>query len=390
MNRVVINLEALYHNLVTVDGWMKGHGARWSLVTKVLCGHADTLRALNAFGVKSVGESRLENLRTVDKYIPDAETWYLRPPHLSAIDEVVTLSDVTLNSETRIIRALNEAAGKQGKTHRVIIMIELGDLREGILPGTLVRFYEEVFELAHIEVIGIGSNLGCLAGAMPNEDQYMQLVLYRELLELKFGRKLKTISAGASVSLPMLLEGKLPRAINHFRIGESVFLGTDLVGGGTLPGLRDDTVVLEAEVIEIKEKSLTPTVETGIHTPFVNDMQEDLSPGQRGYRALVSVGNLETEVAGLTPIQPGFHIAGASSDVSVINVGDDAGGARVGQKIHFRPNYGALLRLMSGRYIESAVEPPLDEFLETFSPRDRVEIPPVLDELSTEQPDIMS
>jgi predicted amino acid racemase len=387
MNRVVINLEALYHNLTTVDGWMKSHGAHWSLVTKVLCGHADTLKALHAFGAHSIGESRLENLRAVDKYIPNAETWYLRLPHLSAIEEVVALSDVTLNSETRIIRALDEAAGKQGKIHRIIIMIELGDLREGILPGSLVRFYEQVFELEHIEVRGIGSNLGCLAGALPNEDQFMQLVLYRELLELKFGRMLPTISAGSSVALPMLLEGNLPKAINHFRIGEAVFLGTDLVEGHTLPGLRDDTVVLEAEVIEIKEKNLTPTVETGTHTPFVSDGPDHLSPGQRGYRALVSVGNLETEVAGLTPINPGYQIAGASSDVTVVNVGDDTTGIRVGEMIRFRPNYGALLRLMSGRYVERAVEPPLEAFLESFSPSSRIDIPPVLDEIATDGAD---
>ncbi len=382
MNRVVINLEALYQNLLTVDGWMKRHGASWTVVTKVLCGHEETIRALHAFGAQSIGESRLENLRIVQATIPEAETWYLRLPHLSAVDEIVRLSDVSLNSETGIIRALNESAGKQGRIHRIIIMIELGDLREGILPGTLVKFYKEVFELENIEVLGIGSNLGCLAGAMPNEDQFMQLILYRELLELKFGRKLQTLSAGASVALPMLLDGSLPRGINHFRIGEAIFLGTDLVNGGTLPGLRSDTVELEAEVIEIKEKSLVPAVETGTHTPFQTEGQEDLQPGQRGYRALISVGNLETEVAGLTPVNPDHHIAGASSDVSVVNVGSDINGLRVGSTIRFRPNYGALLRLMSGIYVDKVVEPSLASMLETLSPKGRADIPPVLEELT--------
>jgi predicted amino acid racemase len=382
MNRVVIHLEALHHNLVTIDGWMKQHGATWTVVTKVLCGHRETLRALHAFGAKSIGESRLENLRVVVEEMPGAETWYLRLPHLSAIDEIVSLSDVSLNSETRSIRALNEAAGRQGKIHRVIIMIELGDLREGILPGSLVKFYEEVFELPNIEVLGIGSNLGCLAGALPNIDQFMQLVLYRELLELKFGRKLASLSAGASVALPLLLEGKLPRAINHFRIGEAIFLGTDLVNGESLPGLRSDTVTLEAEVIEIKEKSLNTTAETGNHTPFAFDFQEDISPGQRGYRALVSVGNLETEVSGLTPVQPDFHIAGASSDVTVVNVGGDIHGLRVGNKIEFRPNYAALLRLMSGKYVDRVVDPALADYLETIPGDRQLDIPPVLDELN--------
>ncbi len=385
MNRVVINLEALYHNLITIDGWMKRHGATWTVVTKVLCGHRDTLRALHGFGAQSIGESRLENLEVIQQAIPGVETWYLRLPHLSAVEDVVRLSDVSLNSETGIIRELDKAAAKQGRQHRIIIMIELGDLREGILPGTLVRFYEDVFDLPHIQVLGIGSNLGCLAGAIPNVDQFMQLVLYRELLELKFDLSMTTLSAGASVALPLLLEGNLPRAINHFRIGEAIFLGTDLISGGVLPGLRNDTVELEAEVIEIKEKALTPMGETGTQTPFQSDIQGDFSPGQRGYRALVSVGNLETDVAGLTPVNPDHQIAGASSDVTVVNVGDEIGEMRVGSRIRFRPNYGALLRMMSGIYVDRVVEPSLDEFLKSLPPKGRVDIPPVLDEFEAAQ-----
>ncbi len=48
------------------------------------------------------------------------------------------------------------------------------------------------------------------------------------------------ISAGSSVVLPLLLKGQVPNAMNHFRIGEAVFLGIDLVNGGRLEELRDD------------------------------------------------------------------------------------------------------------------------------------------------------
>ena len=186
MNRVIVNLKALQQNLTVVDRWMQAHGAHWTLVTKVLCGHTDTLKALIHMGVRSVGESRLSNLRAVRAISPEIESWYLRVPAIASVNQVVELSTVTLNSEAETIHALNEAAGKRGLSHRIIIMIELGDLREGILPGSLVKFYDQVFHLENIEVLGIGANLGCLAGAVPNVDQYMQLILYRELLELKF------------------------------------------------------------------------------------------------------------------------------------------------------------------------------------------------------------
>lgn len=362
MNRLIIDLEVMRHNLEVVNNWMERHNANWTLVTKVLCGHAETLKALQALGVRSVADSRLDNLRIIGDMKRDFETWYLRVPDLSSVEDVVMLTDVSLNSEIEVIEAINREAKRQNKTHRVIIMIELGDLREGILPGTLTKFYEQVFELSNIEVLGIGANIGCLAGVVPNVDQYMQLILYRELLELKFRQKLSMISAGSTAVLPLVLDGQLPKAINHFRIGEAVFLGSDLINGGTLPGLRNDVMLLEAEIVEIKEKGLVPTGETSSVAPFEVETQDEASPGQRGYRALLSIGELDTDISGLTPLDDNHKVAGASSDLTVVNLGDDPGGLKIGDTIRFRVNYSALLRLMAGKYVEKELRPALSTF----------------------------
>jgi len=360
VNRLLINIEALKHNLNAVSRQMEQHGASWTVVTKVLCGHAETIKALQILGIRSIGDSRLDNLRDIERIVPDFETWYLRIPDVSSIPDVVKYSDVSLNSEIAIIKLLNEEARKQDKMHRIIMMVELGDLREGILPGSLVRFYEDVFQLSNIEVLGIGANLGCLAGVIPTIDQFMQLVLYRELLELKFKHKLPMISAGSTVVLPLIEERQLPKAINHFRIGEAVFLGSNLIHGGTLPGLSNEVMLLEAEIAEIKEKGLVPVGETGAGTaPFETDVEDESIPGQRGYRALVSVGHLDTDIGGLTPINEKYRIAGASSDITVINIGDDPGGLKVGDTIKFKVNYSALLRLMNDKYISKEVVPPI-------------------------------
>jgi predicted amino acid racemase len=362
MNRILINLDTICQNLETIGNWMEEHGASWTVVTKVLCGHKETLKALQYMGVHSMGDSRLENLQTIERIHPEFESWYLRVPDLTSVSDVIRLADVSLNSEISVIEALNLEAAKQNKIHGVVIMIELGDLREGILPGSLIDFYEHVFQLSNIEVKGIGSNLGCLAGAVPTVDQFMQLVLYRELLELKFRHSLPLVSAGSSAVLPLLLDKQLPRAINHFRIGESIFLGTDLVHGGTLPGLRGDAIVLDAEIAEIKKKGLVPLAETTSMAPFISEVNEEASPGQRGFRALISIGNLDTEISGLTPVNPNYSIAGSSSDITVVNIGDDRDGLKVGDTIQFRPNYAAFVRLMNGRYMEKVVEPSVEHF----------------------------
>ena len=225
-----------------------------------------------------------------------------------------------------------------------------------------------------------------MAGAVPNIDQFTQLALYRELLELKFQKQLPIISAGSSSVLPLLLEGKLPKPVNHFRIGEAIFLGTDLVNGGTLPGLRDDIVLLEAEIAEIKEKGLVTLAETASIAPFESDVGEEPSPGERGYRALVSVGQLDTDIAGLTPVDPEHRIAGASSDITVVNLGSDPRGLGVGDTIKFRVNYSAMLRLMSGKYVAKEVTPSLEEFTNTTGP-ERLEVEPAVEAACERAPD---
>ncbi|MEA3409870.1 MAG: alanine racemase [Candidatus Eisenbacteria bacterium] len=356
MNRITIDLDALQHNLNVIRDWVGEHGATLTVVTKALCGHRETLKALRELGVDSMSDSRLDNLEIVKEVAPEIETWYLRPPHSSAIDDVVRLSDVSLNTELEIIRELDEEAGRQGVVHRVVIMIELGDLREGILPGKLPQTYKQIFELPNTSVIGIGANLGCLGGVVPSVDQLMQLVLYRELLELKFDRKLELISAGSSSSLSLLVDGSLPKQINHFRVGESLFLGTNLILGGTLEGLRGDAVRLEAEIVEIKEKGMVPLGETAEMTPFqpVED-EEETDPGQRGYRAIVAVGQVDTDVGGLTPVDEDFRIAGASSDLTVVNVGDRREGMSVGDVIRFRVAYSSFVRLMANPYTDKVL-----------------------------------
>ena len=365
MNKVKINLDALTSNLDVVGSWMDRHGASWCLVTKALCGHEESLTALYRVGVRSIADSRLDNLLPYASGLEEVERCYLRLPDLSVIDEVVRMTDISLNSESVVIRELSKAACANEKPHNVIIMVELGDLREGILPGTLLGFYERVFELPGIRVLGLGAQLGCLAGAIPTVDQFTQVALYRELLELKFGKQIPFISAGTSVALPGLVEGIVPAAVNHFRVGEAVFLGPDLVHGGTMEGLRDDVIEVEAEIAEITEKGLVPMCEVGAQTPFTGESQDECEPhvpGERAHRALITLGELDTDVAGLTPVDPTHRIAGSSSDITVVNIGENPDRLKVGDRLSFRPSYSAFVRLMSSQYVEREVNPPLSDF----------------------------
>lgn len=359
MNRLLIDLDVLHQNYRVVSDWITQHGGSLTVVTKALCGHAELLRALDDFGVDSMGDSRIENLRAIRKNTPSVETWYLRPPHASALNKLLPLCDVSLNSEVATIREIDAECKRTQTTHQVVLMMELGDLREGVLPGKLLAMTESVLQMPRIALAGLGANLGCLNGAIPMSEELTQLTLYHELLELKYDIKIPYVSAGTSAGLGLLRDGAFPKAINHFRVGEAILLGTDPVTGEPFSGLRNDGVTLEAEVVELKEKRLVPSIETA-NTPFEPiDEDEEREPGERGYRAIVTVGHVDTDVQGLTPLNPDYTIAGASSDITVVNLGSERDGVSLGETLAFRPNYSAFVRLMNNPYTaKTLVEQP--------------------------------
>lgn len=349
MNRLLIDLDALRHNTLVVSDWVTQHGGDLTVVTKALCGHPEILRALDRFGVDSMGDSRIGNLRSIRENAPSAETWYLRPPHASALEKLLPLCDVSLESELATIQGIDAECRRTGRTHRVVLMMELGELREGVLPGKLLEMTESILAMPHVKLAGLGANLGCLNGAIPMSEELTQLTLYHELLELKYDIKIPYVSAGTSAGLGLLRDGSFPKAINHFRVGEAILLGTDPVTGEPFDGLRSDGVTLEAEVVELKEKRLVPSIETA-KTPFESVEEEEREPGERGYRAIVTVGHVDTDVNGLTPLDPDYTIAGASSDVTVVNLGPDRHGVSLGETLAFRPDYSAFVRLMNNPY----------------------------------------
>ena len=384
MNRVVINLEALQHNLLAIDELIRGYGASWSVVTKAISGHKDILRALFRLGVRSICDTRIDNFLVAeglaDGLNGGLEKWYLRPPRLSKVADVVQHAQISLNSEIGTVEALSREAGKRGLIHKIVAMVELGDLREGMPQGELMPFFAQALSLANIEIVGLGAQVGCVSGLAPTADHLAQLLLYREAIERRFGIKLPVVSAGSTIFLPMLLDNKLPPGLKHFRIGEALYLGTNLITGGQLGMLRDDVVRLEAEIIEIKEKSLIPLGETVESQPFkpLERSDGENSPSQRGLRALISIGQLDTELSGLQPENENIEIAGASSDVAVLNLGPSAGGLKVGDMLRFKTSYSAFVRLLSSKYTPSVVEPSFEKFAASLPPEELVLVPPVL------------
>lgn len=350
-----LHRDRLRQNYEFLKDLLQKEGVDWGVVTKVLCGNRMYLREVVDLGVKEVHDSRISNLRALKRIDPEIQTVYIKPPAKRAIPHVVQYADVSFNTELTTIRMLSEEAVRQDRKHKIMVMVELGDLREGVMGEQIIDFYGEVFDLPNIEIIGLGANLNCLSGVMPSQDKLTQLVLYERLIESTFKRNIPWVSGGSTVTLPLLMKHQLPQGVNHFRLGEGLFFGADLVNHTTIEGMRDDVFELEAEVIEMQEKPKVPYGELDQNVSGEVLEIDESDYGSSHYRAIIDVGLLECDTDYLIPTDKGVEIIGGSSDMIVLDLGEDSAPYEVGDTIRFRLKYMGALGMMNSRYIDKRV-----------------------------------
>ncbi len=348
--------DKLQHNYKFLQNLFKDHDIEWGVVTKLFCGNEDYIREVINLGAREIHDSRVSNLKVVKSIDPEVQTVYIKPPPKKYIKEIVQYADVSFNTELETIRLLSKEAVRQDRKHMVIIMIEMGDLREGVMREELIDFYGEIFKLPKIEVIGLGTNLNCLHGVMPSSDKLIQLALYKQIIELKFNRKIRWVSGGTTVVLPLILRGDLPDSVNHFRIGEALYFGVDLFSGDIIDGMEPSVLELFTQVIEIHEKPLVPSGELAANPQGETmEIDEDLY-GKTAFRAILDIGYLDIQPDFLIPKSKDIEIVDASSDMLVVNVGQNERDLKVGDMVSFQLKYVGALGLMNSNYIDKYVE----------------------------------
>ncbi len=353
---ITLDVKKLKSNFDYLNALFKKNGIQWSVVSKVLCGNKTYLDELLKFDMGQICDSRVSNLRVVKSIRPEIETIYIKPPAKRSIPGIVRFADVSMNTEIETIKLLSKEAKKQNKVHKIIIMIELGELREGVLGEDIIDFYKNVFELENIDVIGIGANLSCLYGVLPNHDKLIQLSLYKQLIEAKFNKKIPYVSGGSSVTIPLIFQNLLPRGINHFRVGETLFLGTDVYNNRKFKKMYSDVFKLHSEIIELIEKPVVPMGEMGTNVEGESFEFDQKNIGETSYRAIIDLGLLDTETDHLELTDKSLKLAGASSDMIVIDLGDNKKNYKVGDLVEFKLDYMGLLRIMNSKYIEKRIK----------------------------------
>jgi predicted amino acid racemase len=338
-----------------LDQLFKKSGIRWSVVSKLLCGNSDYLEVLLSMNPLQLCDSRVSHLKVIKNLRPDMETAYIKPPPRRSVRSIVKYADISYNTEYQTIKLLSEEAGRQNKRHKIVIMIEMGELREGVMREDFMEFFEKVFKLSGIEVIGIGTNLTCMYGVLPNSDKLIQLSLYEQLIEARFNCNIPYVSGGSSVTIPLIHSGILPSGINHFRVGETLFLGTNVYDGTPYDDMHQDVFKLYAEIIELSEKPLVPDGELGINLEGESIDFDKSRQGQVSWRAILDLGLLDIDNQHIKASDESISLVGASSDMIVADLGANENNYKAGDLIEFRMDYMGTLRALSSNYIEKKI-----------------------------------
>jgi predicted amino acid racemase len=355
MAYITLDAKKLKANFDHLESIFNSNNIRWTVVSKILSGNRTYLQVLLDLGIRQIADSRITNLRMIKAINPDIETMYIKPPAKRSIASVVKYSDISMNTEIETIRMLSGEAEKQQKKHKIIIMIELGELREGVMGEELMDFYASVFRMKNIEVVGIGTNLTCMYGVLPDHDKLIQLSLYKQLIEAKFNKEIPYVSGGSSVTIPLIFQNLLPKGVNHFRVGESLFLGTDVYNDTPMKDMNPDVFRLYAEIIELSEKPMVPMGQMGtnLEGEEFSFSQEDV--GQKTYRAIIDLGLLDVDKDHIDPVDAELKYLGGSSDMLVVDLGENKQGYEVGDVIEFRMDYMGTLRAINSKYIDKRV-----------------------------------
>jgi predicted amino acid racemase len=314
-------------------------------VTKVFCAEQPLVDVLNKNDVDYIADSRLSNLI---KMTTDKEKVLLRLPQLDEVPLMVEHVSLSLNSELKTIEAIDTACAVKGIIHKVLLMVDLGDLREGIFDDLeLFDSVAKIEQMIHVHLEGIGTNLTCYGGVIPTPQTLQKLVDLKDKVEHMINRSLKIVSGGNSSNVDLLEQGLIPKGINNIRLGEALVLGRETAYGKRIDGMVDDVFTLEAQVIECKQKPSVPIGELGMNAFGEKVSFEDLGDMKR---VILAVGKQDVSHLDLRPIED-VTILGSSSDHLIIDASrlEDVA---VGDVLHFKLTYGSVLSLMTSPYVE--------------------------------------
>jgi len=339
--RLTIDLDVVAENTRLLAARLRGAGFTLVGVTKCVDGEPRVGQALLEAGCAGLADSRLPSLARLAAASLGPLT-LIRAPQPDELAAVARIADRVLLSDVGAARSLGEHAA--GAAIQVLLTVDLGDRREGVLPDAAPAVAAELSRLPGVELAGISVNFACLSGQLPTQDLFRQAeAVLTELAGVCAAEPL--LSLGGTCVMQHL-DGYHPRFRTEIRSGGGPLYGYDFVSGAGLAGLERTDPVLTAIVLECSRKPPAPQGPGGLDA-FGHVPEARLPDGDADY-ALLHLGRRDCEPGGLRPLLAGSYLAGATSDVSVLITPEPL---RPGDAVSFAVDYDALVRAVTSPFV---------------------------------------
>ncbi|TPR53382.1 alanine/ornithine racemase family PLP-dependent enzyme [Metamycoplasma neophronis] len=351
--KIIINETKFKNNVRRAIEICKEKNIQVLAVTKGFCGNRRMAELYHEAGITNFGDSRLDNFE-VFKDIPGHKQ-LLRIPMISEIPRMIELCDSSLNGDLDVIQKISDyCVQNQKKPHEIVLMVDLGDRREGVLPEeALASAQKIVSEMPGVKLIGLGCNFGCYGARIPSDESMDEFIKIKHVIEKTLHIKLTHISGGNSLSLHMVWENRMPDEVNFLRMGFAMIFGTEDMYRQTISGMYRDAFRCEAEVVEVDYKSSMPIGACGIdafgHKPYFEDIG-DIK------RIILGIGKLDTMFDAMIPYDSDLKILGGSSDHMIINAQNSKINYQAGDVVSFDLDWGSLLYLFNSNYVKKEFE----------------------------------
>ncbi|PSU34846.1 alanine/ornithine racemase family PLP-dependent enzyme [Photobacterium lutimaris] len=341
-----IRLDTITKNTKNMVATCTSHGITPAGVTKLACAYPQVGQAIINGGIHLLADSRIANLKKLNHL--NAQKMLLRLPAISEAADVVRYADISLNSELATLHALSAEAVEQHRLHQVILMHDLGDLREGaFFEEETLALARQAMTLPGIELVGLGTNLACYGGVEPSTENQCCLLTIADKIEAENQIKLKYVTGASSAGLNIMQSGEIPKGINQLRLGASLLMGIGL-NDEPIPNTSQNTFDLSTEIIEIKVKPSVPSHSTALDA--FGNKPHFIDRGLRK-RAICAIGKQDVDINQITPLDNNILVIGGSSDHLILDINDSDNNYQVGSLVTFNLSYGGVLQCMTSEYV---------------------------------------
>ncbi|MFL8674068.1 ornithine racemase Orr [Clostridioides sp. GD02404] len=349
--RLEIDIEKLKHNVKIISQKCHEKNIKVSFVTKSFCAQKEVVESVCCEGIDHIADSRIQNLKKLQNI--NLPKMLIRIPMISELEEVINYCDISLNSELETIKKLNELCKSKNIIHKIVLMFDLGDLREGYFyEEDFFNSVREIVRLKNIKIIGIATNLTCYGAVIPSRENTSRLVSIARKMEEEFGINVEIVSGGNSSSMHLIISNTMPEGITNLRIGESIILGRETAYGKNIHGAYQDVFKLVCQIIECKEKPSVPIGEIGVDAFRNKPVYEDKGILKR---AIIAIGKQDINIDSLIPIDTYIKILGASSDHMILDVSNTKHDYKVGDNVEFLLTYGGIMSSSTSEYVSKKI-----------------------------------